>query len=210
MGAGLAAEDLRSLALLAAAASCWSRRALAVRMGPRTSRPSPCPATSRAMPEPLERIEAALVTPGRRRPGRGREAQAGLPLRRQAPVPGPLPRRQGARGDPHGRWTARAASCCWTATRRRCAVFDEAGQRAADHRPRAAPASSCKQPVDVAVDAFRNTYVADEEARRVSSSRRRASSWPRWAARSCASRRALTLDPVGRRARLRRQARRKC
>ena len=42
------------------------------------------------------------------------------------------------------------------------AVYDETGKLLRTVGP-AARASSCRRPVDMAVDPFRNTYVADEE-----------------------------------------------
>ena len=110
-------------------ASCWWRPRLAVRIGPaRHQDLRRSPATSRACRSRSSSIEAALVTAGRQRAGGGREAQARVPLRRQAPVPGPVPRRQGARGHRAWRSTARAAWCCWTADQKTVRVFDETGR----------------------------------------------------------------------------------
>ena len=57
-------------------------------------------------------------------------------------------------------------------------VFDETG-KLLRMLPRAAPGTSCRSPVDVAVDPFRNLYVADQEGAVLVLSPR-ASCWRRW------------------------------
>ena len=87
-----------------------------------------------------------------------------LPLRRaRASTRAPFPDARRSARSPGCCSTARAASCCSTGTRRRCASSTRRASccaRVGPGRPRAA------QPVDVAVDPFRNLYVADEEAGR--------------------------------------------
>ena len=144
-----------------------------------TSSPSPSPATSRASRSRWSSIEAALLTPGGDVLVADGKRKRVLPLRRQVPVPGPVPRRQGARGHAHGarrrrrhraarprredgaRASTRRASCCarWPA---RGTGYELQQARGRGRRRRSA-----------------TLYVADEEARRARVLARRASSWPR-------------------------------
>ena len=59
---------------------------------------------------------------------------------------GPFPDAKEREVSAHACSTARAASCCSTATRRRCASLDETGKRAAHACRRAAPATSSGSP----------------------------------------------------------------
>ena len=103
MGPGLgAARTCRALSLapngellvMAARARCASGR--------RTCRPSPSPATSPGRRSRSRSSRPRCVDAGRRRARGGREEEEGLPLRRQAPVPGALPRRaRSAQVTPH-------------------------------------------------------------------------------------------------------------
>ena len=97
-----------------AARSCFAARS-AVRVGPKDIRSFTIPTDKAGVaPEPLERINAAAMTPGGSRPRGGREAEQGLPLRRAGRVPRHVSRSEGreeARGHAPLRGRRGRASC---------------------------------------------------------------------------------------------------
>ena len=99
MGPSLTGVDLAQLCRWALRASCWWPRGWRCAWARTTSSRSRSPATS-----PARRSRWSASRPRcsrrRKRAGRGRQAAEGVPLRRQIPVQGRLPRRQGARGRP--------------------------------------------------------------------------------------------------------------
>ena len=133
----------------------------AVRMGPRDLKSFAVPTDKPGVTEPLEKIEAAVVTAG------GATLVADDKRKRisrfdaKGQFQGPFP-------DAKERQIARMAVdgeggiAVLDRDQRTVQVYDEAGTLLRSVAPRGA-GWELKRPVDVAVDAFRNTYVADEE-----------------------------------------------
>jgi TolA-binding protein len=161
LGAGINALDLRSLALSPQGELLVTSR-LAVRMGPRDIKTFSIPGDKPGVPEPLERLEAALVTPG------GNVLVADGKRKRVYRFDGKL-QFQGPFPDAKEREVIRmtldgeGGLVLLDAEEKTVRVFDEAGRVLRTFGPRGT-GFELKRPTDVAVDAFRNIYVADEAA----------------------------------------------
>jgi TolA-binding protein len=160
MGSSLAGVDLRSLSasprgeLLVAAK-------LAVRLGARDIRSFSIPGDKPGVPEPLDRIEAALVTPG------GNVLVADAKQKKVYRFDGKLQFKD-AFPDAKEREVTRMALdpdgglVFLDRDLKTVTTYDETGKALRTIAARGA-GYELKKPVDVAVDAFRQTYVADEE-----------------------------------------------
>ncbi|HEX6738046.1 MAG TPA: tetratricopeptide repeat protein [Vicinamibacteria bacterium] len=161
LGAGLNAVDLRSLALSPQGELLVTSR-LAVRTGPRDIRTFTIPGDKPGVPEPLEKLEAALITPG----GsllvadnkRKRVYRFDAKLQFQATFPD-AKEREVVRMTLDGE----GGLVLLDGDARTVQVFDEAGRPLRAFGPRG-NGFELRRPSDVAVDAFRNSYVADEAA----------------------------------------------
>jgi len=134
---------------------------LAVRIGPRDLRSFSVPTDKPGVTEPLERIEAAVVTPGGLTLIADDKRKRVCRFDAKGQFQGPFP-------DAKERQVARMAVdgeggiAVLDRDQKTVQVYDEAGTLLRSVAPRGA-GWELKRPVDVAVDAFRNTYVADEE-----------------------------------------------
>jgi TolA-binding protein len=161
MGAGHNAVDLRSLALSPQGELLVTSR-LAVRAGPRDVRTFAVPGDKPGVPEPLEKLEAALVTPGG-------SVLVSDGKRKRVYRFDPKLQFQGTFPDSKEREVVRMALdgegglVLLDADEKTVRVFDEAGRPLRSFGPRGT-GFELRKPTDVAVDAFRNTYVADEAA----------------------------------------------
>jgi len=159
-GASLSGADLQSLSLSPAGELVVAAR-LAVRVGPRELRSFSVPTDKPGVTEPLEKIAAAVVTPG------GLTLIADDKRRRvcrfdaKGQFLGPFP-------DAKERQIVRMAVdgeggiAVLDRDQKTVQVYDEAGKLLRSVAARGA-GWELKRPIDVAVDPFRNTYVADEE-----------------------------------------------
>jgi TolA-binding protein len=160
MGPGLTGVDLRSLSLgprgdLLVAAK------LAVRMGPRDIKSFSIPSDKPGVPEPLDRIEAALVTPsgsvlvadGKRRKvfrfDEKMQYKDAFPDAKEREVTRMV-------------LDADGGLVLLDRDEKSVKTYDEAGQLLRT-LPARGTGYEMKKPVDVAVDPFRQTYVADQE-----------------------------------------------
>ena len=160
MGASLTGVDLRSLSagprgeLLVAAK-------LAVRIGPRDIRSFTIPGDKPGVPEPLERIEAALLTPG------GSVLVADAKQKKVFRFDGKFQFKD-AFPDAKEREVIRMALdpdgglVFLDRDQKTITTYDETGKLLRTLAARG-PGYELKKPVDVAVDPFRQTYVADQE-----------------------------------------------
>jgi TolA-binding protein len=161
MGASVPAEELRSLAL-GPRGDVLVTAKLAVRVGARDVKSFQIPTDKPGVPEPLEDLGAAVITPG------GSFLVADLNRKRVYRFDAQL-KPQGTFPDARERQVTRmlvdgeGGIVLLDREEKTVRVFDEAG------RPLRAIAArgqgyELRKPVDVAVDAMRNTYVADEQA----------------------------------------------
>jgi TolA-binding protein len=160
-GAGLAGEDLQSLGL-GANGDLLVVAARAVRMGPKNLQTFAIPGDKPGVTEPLEKLEAAAVTQG------GAVLVADEKKKKvfrfdgkyqyQAPFPD-VKERQVSRIVLDGE----GGIVMLDRDEKAVHVVDEMG-KGLRTIPARGPGYEMKKPVDVAVDSFRNTYVADEEA----------------------------------------------
>jgi TolA-binding protein len=158
LGPSLTAEEVRGLSLSPKGELVVAAKA-AVRLGPRDIRTFTVPADKPGATELVDRIDAAVVTPGgavlvadekRKRVHRydaKYEYQADFPDAKEREVTRMTLDSEGGivlldRGE------------------RSVRVFDETGRLLRSLGPR----TDMRKPVDVAVDAFQNTYVIDEDA----------------------------------------------
>jgi TolA-binding protein len=160
MGPGLAGEDLQSMSL-APNGDLLVTASRAVRLGPRNLQTFAIPGDKPGETEPLEKLEAAAMTPS------GSVLVADEKKKKvfrydgkfqyQAPFPD-AKERQVSRIvlDSEG------AIVMLDRDERTVRVVDEAGKVLRTIAARG-PGYELRKPVDVAVDGFRNTYVADEE-----------------------------------------------
>jgi len=160
MGPSLTGVDLRSLSTgprgkLVVAAK------LAVRMGPRDIKSFAIPGDKPGVPEPLERIEAALLTPG------GSVLVADGKRRKVFRFDGKFQFKD-AFPDAKEREVTRMALdpdgglVFLDRDAKTVTTYDETGKPLRTLAARGA-GYELRKPVDVAVDAFRQTYVADQE-----------------------------------------------
>ena len=159
-GAGFSAEHPQALSIGPKGEIVFAVRT-AVRVGPRDVRGFSIPADKPGEPpEPLERILAAAVTPGGSILVSDEKREKVFRFGATGEFRGTFPERDAAKRkvirivvDGEG------GIVLLDREERIVRVHDEAG------RPlRAVGPAGLRKPVDVAVDAFRNTYVADEEA----------------------------------------------
>ena len=160
MGASLSGADLQSLSLTPTGELVVAAR-LAVRIGPRDVRSYSVPTDKPGVTEPLEKIESAVVTPGGLTLIADDKRKRVCRFDAKGVFQGPFPdtrERQGVRLaiDAEGDVTVLERE------QKTVQVYDEAGKPLRSVAPRGA-GWELKKPVDVAVDPFRNTYVADEE-----------------------------------------------
>jgi len=160
VGASLTGADLQSLSLTPAGELVVAAR-LAVRVGPRDIRSYSVPTDKPGVTEPLEKIAAAVVTAG------GVTLIADEKRKRvcRFDAKGQF---QGAFPDPKEHQIARMAVdseggiTVLDREQKAVQVYDEAGKLLRSVATRG-PGWELKKPIDVAVDPFRNTYVAEEE-----------------------------------------------
>lgn len=160
MGPSLTGVDLRSLSLGPRGDLVVAAR-LAVRLGPKDIKSFTIPSDKPGVPEPLERIEAALVTPG------GSVLVADGKRRRVYRFDGKF-QYQDAFPDAKEREVTRMALdpdgglVFLDRDEKTVKTYDETGKLLRT-LPARGTGYEMKKPVDVAVDAFRQTYVADQE-----------------------------------------------
>jgi tetratricopeptide (TPR) repeat protein len=161
IGASVPAEDLRSLALSPDGELLATAR-LAVRIGPRDVKSFSIPGDKAGVPLPLDDLAAAVQTPG------GGFLVADQKRKRVFRFDGQL-KPLGTFPDAREREVIRlvvdgeGGIALLDREERTLRVFDEAGRALRVLGPRGA-GYELRKPVDVAVDAMRNTYLADEEA----------------------------------------------
>lgn len=160
MGPSLTGVDLRSLSAGPRGELVVAAR-LAVRIGPRDIRSFSVPSDKPGVPEPLERIEAALLTPG------GNLLVADGKHKKVYRFDGKFQFRD-AFPDPKEREVTRmtldpdGGLVFLDKDLKTVTTYDETGKPLRTIAARGA-GYELKKPVDVAVDAFRQTYVADQE-----------------------------------------------
>jgi outer membrane protein assembly factor BamD (BamD/ComL family) len=158
-GSGLTAEDPRALSLDPAGEVVFAARG-AVRVGPKDIRSfTTPPEKAGAAPKPVERILAAAITPGGSVLVSDEEREAILRFDAKGQYLGTFPGRESTKRkvtrllvDGEGGIVALDRD------EKAVRVWDETGRLLRTVGP-----AGLKRPVDVAVDAFRNLYVADEE-----------------------------------------------
>ena len=159
-GAGVPAEDLRSLSLTPRGDLLVAAH-MAVRIGPRDVKNFAIPGDKPGLMKPLDKITAAVMTPG------GSllvaDGDKGRVYRYDA-----QDRYVGTYPDAKQREVTRmtldgeGGIVLLDRDQKTVGVFDEAGKPLRSVGPRGA-GFELKKPADVAVDSFRNLYVADEE-----------------------------------------------
>jgi len=160
-GAGFTAEDPRSLALTPAGDVVFASRT-AVRIGAKDVRSfTTLPEKPGAATKPVDKILAAVVTLGGAVLVSDEEREAILRYDRDGDYQGTFP---GARDTAKRKVTrmlldGEGAIVTLDRDERTVRVWDETGRVLRSVGP-----TGFKRPADVAVDAFRNLYVADEEA----------------------------------------------
>ncbi len=160
LGAGFTAEDPRALALSPSGEVILSSRT-AVRIGVKDIRSFTTPAEKAgALPKPVDKILAAAITPGGAVLVSDEEREAILRYDGKGEYQGIFPPRDTAKRKVT-RMLLDGEGGIVTLDRDEKAVrvWDETGRLLRSVGP-----VGLKRPVDVAVDAFRNLYVADEEA----------------------------------------------
>jgi TolA-binding protein/streptogramin lyase len=157
-GPGLPTEDPRSLSLDPRGQVVLAART-AVRIGPRDIRTFAVPA-EKPVPEPLERINAALLTPGGSvlvaDEKRNKVYRFNARFEFQGTFPDPRETRE--REVTRLLVDGEGGIVMLDRGEKTVRVYDETGKALRSVGP-----TGLRRPVDVAVDAFRNTYVADEE-----------------------------------------------
>lgn len=159
MGASLPAEDLRSLAFSPQGDVIVAAK-LAVRIGPKDIKSFSIPA-DKPVPEPLENVAAAVATPG------GSYLVADEKKKRVYRFDAQF-RYQGTFPDNKEREVSRmlldgeGGIALLDRDARTVSVYDEAARPLRTVAPRGS-GYELKKPSDIAIDPFRNTYIADEE-----------------------------------------------
>lgn len=159
-GSGLSGEDLQSLSL-AANGDLLVVAARAVRMGPRNLQTFAIPGDKPGETEALDKLEAAAVTPGGSVLVSDEKKKKVYRFDGKYQYQGPFPdvkERQVSRIVLDGE----GGIVMLDRDERTVRVVDESGKVLRTIAGRG-PGYELRKPVDVAVDAFRNTYVADEE-----------------------------------------------
>jgi TolA-binding protein len=158
-GAGLAGEDLRALSLSPRGVVIVAAKT-AVRFGPKDLRSFAIPSDKPGVPEALDRILSATVTPGGMVLVADEKRNKVYRFDAAYEWKGFFPDK-----DAKERQITRmlvdgeGGIVCLDRAERTVRVFDEMGKVLRTLGP-----AGFKKPVDVAVDPFRNAYVADEEA----------------------------------------------
>ena len=161
MGPSVPAVDPRSLALSPSGELLVAAK-LAVRVGPKNIRSFTLPTQKAGEQDPLDRIEAALVTPGGSMLVSDGKKKRVYRFDAADRFQGPFP-------DAREREVTRmvldgeGAIVLLDRQQRTVSVLDEGGRLLRSVLPRGT-GWELKKPADVAVDPFRNVYVADEEA----------------------------------------------
>lgn len=159
-GPSVTGAELQSLALTPSGDLIVASR-LAVRLGPRDLKSFSVPTDKPGVTEPLERIEAAVVTLGGATLVADEKRKRVCRFDAKGQYQGPFP-------DAKERQIARMAVdgeggiAVLDRDQRTVQVYDEAGTLLRGVAARGA-GWELKRPVDMAIDAFRNAYVADEE-----------------------------------------------
>ena len=160
MGPSLAGEDLQSVGLTPSG-DLVVVAARAVRFGPKTLQTFAIPGNKPGETEPLEKLAAAVVTQG------GSVLVADEKKKKVFRFDGRY-QYQGVFGDAKERQVSRivldseGGIVMLDRDEKTVRVWDEAG-RALRAIATRGPGYDLRKPIDVAVDAFRNAYVADEE-----------------------------------------------
>jgi TolA-binding protein len=158
-GAGLAGEDLRALSLSPRGVVIVAAKT-AVRFGPKDLRSFAIPSDKPGVPEPLDKILSATVTPGGMVLVADEKRNKVYRFDAAYEWKGFFPDK-----DAKERQVTRmlvdgeGGIVCLDRAERTVRVFDETGKVLRTLGP-----GGLRKPVDVAVDPFRNAYVADEEA----------------------------------------------
>jgi TolA-binding protein len=160
LGASLKGADLQSLSLSPTGELVVAAR-LAVRVGPRDIKSFSVPTDKPGVTEPLEKIQAAVVTPGGLTLIADDKRKRVCRFDAKGQFQGPFPdakERQIARMAVDGE----GAIVMLDHDQKTVHVYDEAGKLLRSVATRGA-GWELKRPIDVAVDPFRNTYIADED-----------------------------------------------
>jgi TolA-binding protein len=161
MGPGLAGEELQTMSLTPRG-DLLVVAARAVRIGPKNLQTFAIPGSKPGETEPLDKLEAAAITPGGAvlvsDEKKKKVFRFDGKYQYQAPFPD-VKERQVSRIVLDGE----GGIVMLDRDEKSVRVLDEAGKPLRAIAARGA-GYELKKPVDVAVDAFRNTYVADEEA----------------------------------------------
>jgi TolA-binding protein len=158
-GAGLPGEDLRALSLSPRGVVIVAAKT-AVRFGPKDLRSFAIPSDKPGVPEPLDKILSATVTPGGMVLVADEKRNKVYRFDAAYEWKGFFPDK-----DAKERQVTRmlvdgeGGIVCLDRAERTVRVFDETGKVLRTLGP-----TGFRKPVDVAVDPFRNAYVADEEA----------------------------------------------
>ena len=159
-GAGFTAEDPRTLALAPSGEVILASRT-AVRIGPKDVRTFTTPPEKPgALAKPVDKILAAAITPGGAVLVSDEDREAILRYDGKGEYQGTFP---GARDAPKRKVTrilldGEGGIVALDRDEKTVRVYDEAGRLLRSVGP-----TGLRRPADVAVDAFRNLYVADEE-----------------------------------------------
>jgi TolA-binding protein len=160
-GSGLAGEDLRSMSL-APSGDVLMVAARAVRMGAKNLQTFAIPGDKPGATEPLDKLEAAAVTQGGSVLVSDEKKKKVFRFDGKYQYQGPFPdvkERQVSRIVLDGE----GGIVMLDPDEKTVRVVDEAGKALRTIAARG-PGYELKKPVDIAVDAFRNTYIADEES----------------------------------------------
>jgi TolA-binding protein len=158
-GLSLTAEEPRALSLSPAGDVVLAARA-AVRVGPKDIRSyTTPPEKAGALPKPVDRILAAAITPGGAVLVADEEREAILRYDAKGEYLGSFPQKDAAKRKVTRIVTDGEGGIVGLEREEKAVrVWDETGRLLRSVGP-----AGLKRPVDVAVDAFRNLYVADEE-----------------------------------------------
>src|SRR5262249_55481979 len=160
MGPGLAGEDLQGMSL-AATGDLLVGAARAVRIGPKNLQTFSIPGSTPGETDPLARLEGAGITQGGSGLVSDEKKKKVFRFDGKYQYQGPCPdvkERQVSRMVLDGE----GGIVMLDRDEKTVRAMDETGKVLRTITPRG-PGYELKKPVDVAVDLFRNTYVADEE-----------------------------------------------
>ena len=160
MGPGLSGEDLQTMTL-APGGELLVVASRAVRIGPKNLQTFTIPGNKPGETEPLEKLEAAAITQGGAVLVSDEKKKKVFRFDGKYQYQGPFPdvkERQVSRI----RLDSEGGIVMLDRDERAVRVVDESG-KALRSIPGRGPGYEMKKPIDIAVDSFRNTYVADEE-----------------------------------------------